>query len=120
MRLKLDENLPRRAAEQFRGAGHEVDTVADEHLNGAADVDVLLAASGAQRLVVTLDRGFGDVRLHPPGSHAGVLVLRAEDQSPLAIAREVERLVASVDLEALVGCVSVFRAGDLRVRRPPA
>lgn len=120
MRLKLDENLPTRAADPFRRAGHDVDTVADENLTGAADVDVMLAASRAQRLVVTLDRGFGDVRLHPPGSHAGVLVLRVEDQSPEAIAREVEQLVASVELETLIGCVSVFRAGDLRVRRPPS
>jgi predicted nuclease of predicted toxin-antitoxin system len=120
VRIKLDENLPARAAESFRRAGHDVDTVADEALTGAADIEIMRAASRAGRLVVTLDRGFGDVRLHPPGSHAGVLVLRVEDQSPAAIARQVDELAASVDLETLIGCVSVYRAGDLRVRRPPA
>ena len=68
MRIKLDENLPVTASEPFRAHGHDVDTVADEQLSGAPDADVLSAASSQERLVVTLDRGFGDLRAHPPGT----------------------------------------------------
>lgn len=117
MRIKLDENLSVSVAAVFRAAGHDVDTVVDEQLTGAADRAVLDAATNAGRLVVTLDRGFGDVRSYPPGSHAGVLVLRVEDQSPPAVERDVQRLVGEVDVEALSGCVAVLRDGALRVRR---
>jgi predicted nuclease of predicted toxin-antitoxin system len=89
VRIKLDENLSVRVAAVFRAAGHDVDTVVDEQLTGAADRAVLHAATNAGRLVVTLDRGFGDVRSYPPGSHPGVLVLRVEDQSPPAVERDV-------------------------------
>jgi predicted nuclease of predicted toxin-antitoxin system len=118
LRIKLDENRPAGAAQPFRDPGHDVDTVIDEHLAGAADDDLLRAASAAGRLLVTLDRGFGDVRAHRPGSHAGVLVLRVDDQSPPAIVRAVENLVTEVGLDELSSCVSVFREGNLRVRRP--
>ena len=75
MRIKLDENLPVEAAVVLRPLGHDVDTVADEAMAGAADEDVLRAATGEGRLLITLDRGFGDIRRHPPGTHAGVIVL---------------------------------------------
>ncbi len=118
MRIKLDENISTSAGEPLRSAGHDVDFVVDEGLAGATDGNVLAEATARNQLVVTLDRGFADVRTHPPGSHAGIIVLRVEDQSPPAIVREIEDLLTAVDLDDLSGCVSVFRAGTIRVRRP--
>ena len=40
MRIKLDENLPVRAAQRLREMGHEVDTVLDEGLGGPVDTSV--------------------------------------------------------------------------------
>ncbi len=85
MRIKLDENIPVSAGEPLRSAGHDVDSVVDEGLAGATDSNVLAEATARDRLVITLDRGFADARMHPPGSHAGILVLRVEDQSPPAM-----------------------------------
>lgn len=117
MRLKLDENLPGRATNGFEAFRHDVDTAADEGLAGHDDAALLEAATRDGRLLVTMDRGLGDVRSYPPGTHAGVLVVRIEDQSPRAIAAAVDLICATVDLEDLAGCIAVFRRGDLRVRR---
>jgi predicted nuclease of predicted toxin-antitoxin system len=76
VRSKLDENIPVSVAEPLRSAGHDVDTVVVEGLAGTPDVEVLANATSSDRLVVTLDRGFADLRVHPPGSHAGIIVLR--------------------------------------------
>ncbi len=81
MRVKLDENLPVSAASIFAAAGHDVDTVGDEGLAGSDDPTVSRVATEAERLVVTLDRDFGDTQQYPPGSHAGILVLRLDDAS---------------------------------------
>lgn len=81
MRIKLDENLHTSLAAILAAHGHDVDTVADEDLLGADDRSVLAAAVEEGRLVITADRGFGDIRRYPPGSHPGVLVLRLKDQS---------------------------------------
>ncbi len=61
MKLKLDENLPHDLADYLAGRGHDVNTVPDEGLAGADDAAVLSAASGEDRVLLTLDRGFGDV-----------------------------------------------------------
>jgi hypothetical protein len=70
VRFKLDENLPVSSAAILTGAGHDVDTVTDEGLIGALDRDVVAAATAAGRILVSLDRGLGDIRAYPPG-HAG-------------------------------------------------
>lgn len=117
MKVKLDENIPRRAAEVLTRAGHEIDTVVEEGLTGSPDPDVVGAATTAGRLLITLDRGIGDVRTYPPGAHAGVLVLRPADQSAASVAALLEQLLAGVDLDGLAGAVAVAQPGLLRVRR---
>jgi len=117
VKIKLDENIPHRVADAFTRAGHQVDTVLDEGLGGAEDPDVLAAAGTTGRLLVTLDRGLGDVRAYPPGSHAGVLVLRPADQSAASVETLVHQLLTG-DLEALEGTIAVAQPGLLRIRRP--
>jgi predicted nuclease of predicted toxin-antitoxin system len=92
VRLKLDENLPDEARLTAASLGHDVDTVIDEGLGSAGDPDVLAAAMREQRFLVTLDRGFGDVRRYPPGSHPGIAVIRATNRTP---ARQPPRYGAS-------------------------
>lgn len=118
MKVKLDENLPRSARQLLERAGHDVDTVHDEELEGAPDPEVLAAATAAGRLLITLDRGLGDVRSYPPGSHGGVLVLRLSEQSATTVCAHLASLVASHDLDTLAGAVTVAQRGLLRVRRP--
>jgi predicted nuclease of predicted toxin-antitoxin system len=114
VRIKLDENLPESAVSPLADAGHDTNTAHAEGLEGADDADVLAGASADGRLLITLDRGLGVIRAYPPGPHGGVLVIRLNHQSPRAIRRAVEGVSATVDL----GCIAVWRDGDLRVRRP--
>ncbi|MGO9972596.1 MAG: DUF5615 family PIN-like protein [Solirubrobacteraceae bacterium] len=117
MKVKLDENIPRRAGEVLTRTGHEIDTVVEEGLTGSPDSDVVRAATAAGCLLITLDRGIGDVRTYPPGAHAGILVLRPADQSAASVTALIEQLLAGEDLDALAGTVAVAQPGLLRVRR---
>ncbi len=90
----------------------------DEHLGGRADPVVVAAATTARRMVITLDRGVGDIRQFPPGSHAGIVVLRPVSQSPVAILDLVDRLLHAHDLDELSGCVVIVEPRRVRVRRP--
>jgi hypothetical protein len=71
-----------------------------------------------RRLLLTLDRGLGDIRAYPPGTHAGIVMVRLDDQSPRAIRDAIERISVTVDFADLRGCVAVWREDELRVRRP--
>jgi uncharacterized protein (DUF433 family) len=72
-------------------AGHDVDSVEEEGLPGADDPTVSQAATADGRLIITMDRGFGDIQRYPPGSHAGILVLRVDDQSAVSVVETLSR-----------------------------
>ncbi len=118
MKLKLDENVPRRAAAVLTSGGHDIETVPDEGLAGKSDAAIFAAVREEERMLVTLDRGFADIRRYPPGTHPGVLVLRLRDQRPAAIESSLQMLLDAQDLEALRGCLVIVEPGAIRVRRP--
>lgn len=118
MKFKLDENLPVSAAAILQGAGHDVDTVISEGLTGAPDTDVVAAATADGRILISLDRGLGDLRTYPPGSHAGIVVLRLTDQSPATVSNAITDLANLSDPANLTGAVAVLQRGLLRLRHP--
>ena len=118
MKVKRDENIPVSARQVLTEIGHDVDTVIDEGLAGRDDPTVLAAADSEGRLLVTLDRGFGDVRAYPPGSHSGIVVLRLDSQAVTSVLSTLSSLTTHHDLEEFRGCIAIVRGHLVRVRRP--
>ena len=114
MRLKLDEKLPHEARAAAVALGHDVDTVVDQELGGASDPEVLAAALRDDRFVITLDRGFGDVRRYPPGT----AVLRVDSQDARTVTDALTTFLGNDTLGDLRGCIVVVRGHLVRIRRP--
>lgn len=76
MKLKLDENLGRRAVELLAQADHGVATVVSEGLSSAADEDLIEICRRERRCLVTLDLDFSNPLLFKPSEYAGIAVLR--------------------------------------------
>ena len=69
-------------------------------------------------MLITLDRGLGDVRAYPPGSHEGIVVLRVESQDTSGVIEALRSLLSSDNLGDLTGCNVVVRGHLARIRRP--
>jgi predicted nuclease of predicted toxin-antitoxin system len=116
VRLKLDENLPRRLADHLAAAGHTIDTIVDEDLVGAEDEAVLDAAAVAGRVLITLDRGLGERALRT-GSHGGVIVLRPPTQSVDDVIATFSSFLRERVLPDLANAVAVVQPSRVRIRR---
>lgn len=119
MKLKLDENLSRHLKQRVSAFGHDVTSSADEGLLSKPDVTVAAAANNEQRMLLTLDLEFGDLRKYPPGTHPGIVLFRPRSFGPLAVNQFIEGFVRDAELELLAGCVVVVEPSRVRVRRPP-
>ena len=76
MKIKLDENMPRRLVEAITGMGHDVHTVPGEGLTGRDDETVWEAAQREGRFLVTQDMDFSRPLA---ASHHGVLLVRLRE-----------------------------------------
>lgn len=116
MKLKIDENLPTDAAESFRQAGHDVQTVREEALVGKPDGDIAKAAQHEGRAIVTLDTDFGNIRSYPPAEYAGIVVLRLEHLDRHHVLAMVEAILPFLEREPLVGRLWIVEEHRIRIR----
>ena len=68
-------------ARWLRTLGHDVRSVYDEN-PGLSDDEVLLWAEREARVLITNDKDFGELVFRDERSHAGVILLRIEDERP--------------------------------------
>ena len=85
MKLLANENFPLLVVESLRKLGHDV-LWARTEMAGAEDEAILARAQAEQRLIVTLDKDFGDLafRWGLPAS-CGVILFRLRTQSPASL-----------------------------------
>ena len=118
MKLKLDENLPARAAVRLRLLEHEVDTVLDEGLGGRDDRAIWEAAQAEGRFFVTQDLDFSDVRRFAPGTHHGVMLVRIPEEEQPRLADYLATWFSTGDWASWAGAFVVATPHKLRVTRP--
>jgi predicted nuclease of predicted toxin-antitoxin system len=87
-------------------------------LSGAADPVVWQRVRAENRFFITLDLDFSDVRQYPPGSHAGLLLLRPRSNSRDAVTEVLQRVLRDYPLATVTGCFVVADAAHTRIRRP--
>ena len=92
MRFKLDENLPWEAARPLESAGHDVTTVLSQQMGGWPDEQIASAIFEEQRVMITLDLDFADIRAYPPDSLPGIIVVRTKSQDRESIISALESL----------------------------
>ncbi len=118
MRVKLDENLPVRLAEELAALGHDIDTVPDEGLQGKPDPDIWGAAQRSERFLITQDLDFSDLRKFMPGSHHGLLLVRLRNASRRRLNQRIRQIFENEAVEGWSGAFVVATESKIRVRRP--
>ena len=78
MQIKVDEDLPRQVADLLREKGYQTHSVVEQGMSGWKDIELWRRIQNENRFLVTADKGFADIRTYPPGAHAGVMLLRPD------------------------------------------
>jgi predicted nuclease of predicted toxin-antitoxin system len=118
MKVKLDENLPRRLASRLAGMGHDVQTVGEEGIAGRVDPVIWEAAQRETRFLITQDMDFSNAQSFVPGSHYGILLIRLRTPSRRALIQRVEDLFREEDVAQWARCFVVATERKVRVRWP--
>ena len=116
MRFKLDENLPLQLKGLFTESGHDAVTVLDEGMGGATDSDVASVCLMEDRVLVTQDIDFADIRMYPPGEYPGIVVFRLPSQARDDLLKVGARLIATLSKEFARGQLWIVEDSRVRIR----
>ena len=120
MKFLVDESLSHRVAEALRAAVHDaIHVVADLHLGGSADPELLAFAREESRVIVAADTDFGELLALGQGTLPSVVLFRREQRRPH---EQAQTLLDNLDqfqnaLES--GAIVVIEAQRIRVRLLP-
>lgn len=118
MRILANENLSRSVIQDLRQRGHDVLSV-KEAMRAADDAAILARAQAEHRIVVTHDKGFGELAFrYGLPADCGVVLLRLSGMSSEADNRRaVEALASGVEFR---GHFSVVTDDRIRTRQLPS
>ena len=117
MKIKVDEDLPKRVADLLRENGYQADSVVEQGMAGWKDAELWHKIQTESRFLVTSDKGFADIRVYPPGTHVGVLLLRPDQDGIRPTIELIERVLQSYDLNTLARTTTVVTPRNVRVRK---
>lgn len=119
MRFLLDECLSTRLVALLTNAGHDAVHVAALGMLGAPDEEVMRAASGESRVLVSADTDFGELLAAGRASGPSFVLFRrtrriAEEQITVLLAN-----LSDVEADLAAGAIVVLAEDRIRVRRLP-
>lgn len=80
------------------------------------DVDILKIAVSEKRLLITMDKDFGELVYKSKWPHSGVLLLRLDDEKADIKIKTLETILESY-LSKLIDKFSVFKDNKIRIRK---
>lgn len=116
MRFKIDENLPTDVAEYLRQIGYDAMTILDQQMSGETDPNVAAVCKSEDRVLITLDLDFSDIRAYPPGDSPGIIVLRPQVQAKSNVLALIARMTSLLETERVTGTLWIVEETGVRIR----
>jgi predicted nuclease of predicted toxin-antitoxin system len=118
MKFKLDENFGTRTQHIFQRAGHDVETVRQESLQGSPDEIIYTACCDEQRCLVTLDLDFANVTRFPPQKTSGIVVIRVSRNPSLTLLENLVReFLRALEQQEFKKQLWIVEIGRIRVHQ---
>jgi predicted nuclease of predicted toxin-antitoxin system len=114
LKFLVDVGVGRAVEDALRSHCYDMKAVRDSNPR-ATDTDILEVAVSEGRMVLTMDKDFGELVHKQSLPHSGVLILRMEDARSAEKVAVVLEILSTYEHE-IAGMFCVYQDGRLRVR----
>jgi predicted nuclease of predicted toxin-antitoxin system len=114
LKFLVDVGVSKRVEEWFLRKGYDIKAVRD--INPKMEDDKLRLAVSENRMVITMDRDFGELIYNSGLPHSGVLLLRLEGAKSDEKVKTIEKILKEHS-DKLLNNFCVFEHGRLRIRK---
>lgn len=115
MKFKIDENLPVEFTDELRAIGHDAITVLEQRMGGAADEDLFSVCIDEDRILMTMDIDFADIRVYPPSVSPGIIVFRIQPQDKNRLLYCLGRIIPLLGKEQIVRMLWIVEEDRIRI-----
>lgn len=115
LRFLVDVGVGKKTEKWLQEHGYDTQTVRDINPR-MSDREILQLAASEARIVVTMDKDFGELVHNSDLPHRGVLLLRLEEAPSDKRAKIVEKILTQYS-DKILNRFSVYKDGKLRIRK---
>ncbi len=116
LKFKIDENLPTEIVDRLISAKYDAISVVDQDLIGASDSKIVEVCKIEERIIVTLDTDFMDIRTYPPDEYSGIIVIRVKNQSKRYIVNIFTQMIPLLKSELINHHLWIMEENQIRIR----
>jgi predicted nuclease of predicted toxin-antitoxin system len=115
LKFLVDVGVGRKVEEYLHNQGYDTKAVRDID-SRMQDIEIMKIAVSEGRMVITMDKDFGELIYHFSVGHCGVLLLRLEDATGTEKVKVVGDILASYS-DRIRNCFCVYQSGKFRIRK---
>lgn len=116
MKFLADECVYYVTTQLLRTWGYDVLTAQEVGLAGKPDEEVLAYSVKHERVLITIDMDFSNIRRFPPKSYIGIIILKIRPRVAEKIHNVLEQVLRDMDSEQLSKSLVIVDQGKYRVR----
>ena len=116
MNIFADECVYKVTVDLLRSWGHDVLTAQDVGLAGKPDEEILAYATMHERVFITIDMDFSNIRHYSPKAHRGIIVAKIRARNADAVHKVLEHLLINIKPERLSKSLVIVDQNKYRIR----
>ncbi len=114
----IDEDMPRSTGAVLKEHGYDVKDIRDYGLRGAEDEKIYEFAQSEEAVILTGDKGFGNILRFPLGKHFGIVVVHfPNEMSTTEVNRYLLERFNDLSEDDFKGNLIVVEPRKIRIRR---
>jgi predicted nuclease of predicted toxin-antitoxin system len=118
VRFLVDEDCPLSLETLLNSRGYDTIHVKTSGLSGTKDPELFIFAQEQQRIIISRDLGWANIKNYPPNSHCGLIILRFPFEAiAMEIRQVVEQFIDLVNISEIVGATVIVDKNKFRIRK---
>jgi predicted nuclease of predicted toxin-antitoxin system len=120
MSILIDHCVPRKFSRLLQTWGYSTCFLTEHIAADATDSDVIALAQKLDAVLLTVDLDFANILVYPPGSYAGIIVMRYNAAEESALIHSLEQALADLYRDSLRNILIIIEPTRYRIRRGSA
>jgi predicted nuclease of predicted toxin-antitoxin system len=116
MNIFADECVYKVTVDRLRSWGHDVLTAQEAGLAGKPDEEILAYAIRYERVLITIDMDFSNIRHYTPKSHKGIIVAKIRPRNANQVHKVLEHLLNNIEAGRLSKSLVIVDQNKYRIR----